>query len=895
MTERKTIVFSTLKPHPQQVMATEQVHSDSWKQTYRSIVCRLQDEIKEYYEWTVRNLPYVVLAVCAVVGGRAWWYSSLYFQGKYTEFDELLKASIESSPCVNLILTVGLFCVMALLLIHVCFFHPRWWHLPAYAITATYIYVIPQWVAVDFVLFNWSHPVLIVSGLLIIFVCESFILTMNHFTKRELVKLPSGDDGFLVKMADSEMERTNWEEFIKIIFRLIGEKQLEKESFAIGIAGSWGSGKTTFYEQVKKYLDASGQFEICEFKPWQILEPSRIAPEFFNEFAKAVNRKDERWKPELNKILARYAQLLTEIPQISAWAKFITLCFNPGPKTTLEDLRLEVDALMEKQETYVAVMIDDLDRLKREELIEIMRLVRASANFRHVLFILVYDKEHFVKELGGDKDKVEYLKKIVNVEFNLPLIENYKYRDLIMKNIIKIVPNLQNAQIKELNKACRVKNSANDNILLTIYSHNFRDILRFSNHFGLVLRHLQKQEILDKFSLRDLFWLEILYYYEEDTYKQLQSPQWILLDTVEEPLAKQQYLTLRESKINDANSNLPVSDILRELFDPAKKDNANSIVWRNNFNNYFAHRLLDNAVSMTQFADFVEQTKRSKDVREQVKKWCRGHMRISLLNVIKNYPHNNVFESKRAAKNYMRVLFALLKKDLKEFDADELKSLLHEKCRIPYYKRIDTGEIKIWLKRMISIRPDIKWNYLLSAMCPMSKEDFENISSRKGKSYLLNHNDLIELAILNYTRRFKNRNMPVAELFNPVNDYTIFISSLSYLRMASARKNSTFEVYDNLIGAYVLKQLEKRGRKYKLSENTFMLIYENLLLLANTNEQMDKETLKRTIRITIEKTLGSVEGFEAFLQEHCYLGESHVLLCKNIGVNLRSQADMRYN
>ena len=202
----------------------------------------------------------------------------------------------------------------------------------------------------------------------------------------------------------------------------------------------------------------------------------------------------------------------------------------------------------------------------------------------------------------------------------------------------------------------------------------------------------------------------------------------------EDPLTKQQYLTLRENK-EDEKKALPVGDVLNELFNPSKREHANSIVWRNNFNNYFAHRLLDNAVSIPEFANLMEYTEQLEDVEKQIIDWYKGHARISFLNVIKNYPHNNAFVSELAFKNYIHVLYFLLRtKEIKEFNIAELKNILHIKCRASYFRLIDEKKTDktnrtadrafMLLREHISQQPGIEWNYLLTAMCPMSEEDF---------------------------------------------------------------------------------------------------------------------------------------------------------------------------
>lgn len=842
-------------------MANETKNKDSWKQTYRKKVSLLQEKYKNPYNWTIRLLPYVVILVGAVVGGRV-WQAYLSYPERCTDLDVLLKGSIESSLFANIILMMGLLYLAFLFFVHVCLYRPGWWHIPVYVILATYLCVIPLWNPIDTAIPGLSYPILLTTILAIIGVCELAVLIFRLCTKEALKELSDGSDGFIVKANTDEMVATGWEDFIDRIFSMVGEKQLEKESFAIGIAGSWGSGKTTFYDAMKQKIKQDNKFVLCEFKPWQILEPARIAPEFFAEFTKAI-RQDSKWESQLQKSIARYAQILTEVPQLSGWAQIINTCLLFYSKETVAELRAKVESLLDNQKTYVAVMIDDLDRLNKDELLEIMRLVRASANFKHVLFILVYDKEHFVKELEN-KDDVEYLKKIVNVEINLPLIENFKYRDLLLKHIQKTAPDLHTSQLEELKKIWLAEGKKIRSILLNTYSRNFRDLVRFSNHFGLILKHLQKQEILDKYDIQDLFWLEMLHYYEEGTYNQLLKPCWTLLKKEEDPKTKQLYLTLTESTVKSDISGL---DILYMLFNPDRRKSVNSIVWRNNFNNYLAHQLLKNAISMTEFSTFVEKTKDPNKIDTKVIEWDKGHTKISLLQAVNNYPHNNVFVSELAVRNYVGVLFKLL--EIKAINTDELKKYVGMKSRLSYFRKIDTKSIEKLLPQAIARGEGIRWNHLLTAMC-LTEDD----------THVINHDRLVEAAKLNYEKCFKGEIMPLTELFNQENAHMQFIMTLSYVRRE--------KYYGNLLGDCLLEKWHPSVQS-ALGNKEFNYIYSNLKKLSEVSGDInDEEQAVTRMQQTIESTLDSLDNFECLINTYFKLNKRNTSICENIGLNVPS-------
>ena len=70
--------------------------------------------------------------------------------------------------------------------------------------------------------------------------------------------------GYLEKNSYSKV--SEWDEYITVLAQRLSKTRLDGESFALGIAGNWGSGKTTFLRQLKSELEKT--FVVLEFDPW---------------------------------------------------------------------------------------------------------------------------------------------------------------------------------------------------------------------------------------------------------------------------------------------------------------------------------------------------------------------------------------------------------------------------------------------------------------------------------------------------------------------------------------------------------------------------------------------------------------------------------------------------
>jgi hypothetical protein len=68
----------------------------------------------------------------------------------------------------------------------------------------------------------------------------------------------------------------------------------------------------------------------------------------------------------------------------------------------------------------IVVFIDDLDRLEPTEIAEVLRLVRAVADFPNVIYVLSYDSNAVTSALEAVleiEDGTEYLEKFIQVNF----------------------------------------------------------------------------------------------------------------------------------------------------------------------------------------------------------------------------------------------------------------------------------------------------------------------------------------------------------------------------------------------------------------------------------------------------------------------------------------------
>ena len=82
---------------------------------------------------------------------------------------------------------------------------------------------------------------------------------------------------------------------------------------------------------------------------------------------------------------------------------------------------------MRKSKRKVVVLIDDIDRLDRDEVLSVLKIVRLTANFPQIVYVLAFDDEMVARaaaqSFGGTSDSGrQFLEKIVQYPFIIPAV-----------------------------------------------------------------------------------------------------------------------------------------------------------------------------------------------------------------------------------------------------------------------------------------------------------------------------------------------------------------------------------------------------------------------------------------------------------------------------------------
>jgi hypothetical protein len=193
------------------------------------------------------------------------------------------------------------------------------------------------------------------------------------------------------------------------------------------LEGKWGTGKTSFLELIKERATDT-KLVYKEYKAWLQDSESNIRDDFFKFLAEIA--QDQISTQTANKIL-NYANSLKQLD--NKLVNFLMSLFDRKPDQARYE---EIEEDLKHSEKHILIVIDDLDRLNREEILEVLKIVRSSANFPYLAFLLLYDRSYINKIIENEK----YLEKIVNCEFKLPGYSTEKMSLELVNNFTENFP-----------------------------------------------------------------------------------------------------------------------------------------------------------------------------------------------------------------------------------------------------------------------------------------------------------------------------------------------------------------------------------------------------------------------------------------------------------------------
>ena len=204
------------------------------------------------------------------------------------------------------------------------------------------------------------------------------------------------------------------------------------EGMVVGVLGAWGSGKTSFINLARERITQRGAI-LLDFNPWMFSGAEQLVASFFAELAAQL-----RLRPGLGEVgagLEQYGEAFSGLgwlPFVGTWIERGRLV-NRGVSKLLQrqrqgvgERRAKIETALAKLEEPIVVVLDDIDRLATSEVRDVFKLVRLTASFPNVIYILAFDRVRV--ELALAEEGVpgrDYLEKILQLAIDLPAVPEH--------------------------------------------------------------------------------------------------------------------------------------------------------------------------------------------------------------------------------------------------------------------------------------------------------------------------------------------------------------------------------------------------------------------------------------------------------------------------------------
>lgn len=636
---------------------------------------------------------------------------------------------------------------------------------------------------------------------------------VSNYQKRGPRKHEDSNPKCLIKFTadaiDDTLISSSINAYAKEIARRIDNSETSKEAFSVGIAGSWGTGKTTFLNALKKVL--GNELYVMEFSPWNCKTPELINDDFFTRFRDVLTINVD---PNLDKPITDYARHLNTINRLEPWWAFARNLLLAYSESDLDTLKARIADSLRNSKTKIAVLIDDIDRLDKNELFEVLRLVRNTANLPNVLFFVTYDKEYVVDllEKKGISSPSLYLEKIFNVEVMLPKVTKTDLISVLIDDLKEMADESDVLIIDQI-----VNDIKRPNVVHLLLS-NYREVKRFARQFALHLSFAKDNLKSVNIDIEDLFWIELVRYADFDVYSILRDePSKIIKSSIFNSSSVANLQDSVKQELSDDYQGVPrfnkyVIKVLNYLFDISRPRSANSIVYLQNYNRYFTLGVEKSKVYQHEVDALLELDEKS--LVETVHNWLKGNTGIqkdlrSLLFHI--YQINMSSLPLNKWKNVFNILTAALSCNC---DNSLINRALYAKLCEDDSPICDLEEKRVWLFNMLKDMIEKVDNYsYFSGVC----------KNAKISNSILTNEQWEELMCLNCRKFLNDKNPDAIEILNTNSLlYRLWKDGIVSYYVEDDFGQSYYEPSTNIIFNEVKSYFDnKRSKEYKRFDDFF--------------------------------------------------------------------------
>lgn len=612
----------------------------------------------------------------------------------------------------------------------------------------------------------------------------------------------------------------------------------DTDSYSVVFYGNWGSGKTVFLRYIETKLREKHQ-EVIWFNPWKCQSIQQINIDFFNLLTGVLKQYDS----SLAKPILKYSDLLdsVEAPKI---VEYIINLFS-SQEDNMSELKDHIIESLSEIKVPIYILIDDLDRMDADEILAVIGLLRNTANFPYLKYVVGCDRDYLLEKLKEKNIDQDYLQKIFMAEFYLPEIYAVApYYEECRKDIEKMTQDVF------VHNFFEVLYGDKPSIINQVLG-NVRQAKRFARELVLDWEFAKKNSTGRQLEIlfEDYFWIELLKYHNQSVYMELQNNPSKFFDTKKNPRHKVPMYVLKKFQENQVKDKIETK-ILEIIFpyDNSRPVSSRSVALVENYVKYFSFGKALNHISQSEFVDLLNRNNLAV-VEEKVNAMTSDEQ-LSLQHLMQMQNLSKFrLEDK---KGYIDIFYALSKNP-----NHSLMSQILEDGLIPLLKD-QNGLVKSYLKNKLDLSTEFHKIFVSSSICNsllyqlkvnnftyFSKNYLEGILKKNFANYVENYKcDASEILI---PRKALNRLVSLSVISYPVFDED---------------DNFDYNNYDCVIFEDIINYFKEHKSKNLQAIKDFEII-----VVPDEYPQEALDELEMDKQEKIENLFGSTKNYERFKTE----------------------------
>ena len=463
---------------------------------------------------------------------------------------------------------------------------------------------------------SFKHVLCVLGvGCLYMILCLALLIRIVFELKKlwskrwQIGKIRKKGERFITEIPQAGLDKKVRVDYAKKVVRQLLNTKISDASFAVGITNEWGSGKTSFLLDMKNEME--GKCYILDFKPWNCQTPDQIINEFFELFRKKIK---DVYSP-LQKPILRYAQLLSDVG-LPSYVKPI-FNFLPKMEQSIENYKTKIEEGLKQLDKPIVVTIDDIDRLAADEMFEVLRLIRNTAAFPNLIYVVCYDKDYVVRQIQkkGISESDLYLEKIFPLELSLPKTEEESLMETFRHSLIYM--NFMHGRRESLIRGL----THEDELMLVRLLPTYRKMKRFARLFVTNGTFITKKVGEKNIDLYDLLLIELLHFCRQDVYVTLRDKPEELLYVETDDRTKQVRYYLKNNILEilkDKNLSTYEVQLLYKCFDIRADEKTNHLAYVDSYMNYFC---MSTPTVMISKEEFISVISDRSTIRKNVHNW----------------------------------------------------------------------------------------------------------------------------------------------------------------------------------------------------------------------------------------------------------------------------------